>query len=405
MLSPSTITTVKATAPLLADYGYAIIQRFYTRLFQADPALQNLFNQRHQERGEQQRALAGALHAYAAHVDNIGALHAALTRIAHKHASVGVKPEQYPLVGHHLLAAIQEELGSAATTEVIAAWTEAYQALATILIEMETRLSREVADTLGGWSGWRSFIVQEKYPESEVITSFVLMPADDRPVVDFKPGQYISLEVEVPRLGLHQIRQYSLSDAPNGRSYRISVKRESGDGLDHRAGYVSNLLHDYVAVGDPVRITPPFGDFTLDLQAVTPVVLISGGVGLTPMISMLNSVLQDSHRDVVFVHGARNSAVHAMRDHLYKLARHFARLKAVVFYNEPLASDIQGQDYDYLGLVDLRQIAEIVLLPQADYYMCGPIPFMRQQQAALTAMGVTSSQIHYEVFGSDIFNE
>src|SRR5512135_84928 len=169
MLSPSTITTVKATAPLLADHGYAIIQRFYTRLFQADPALQNLFNQRHQERGEQQRALAGALHAYAAHVDNISALHAALTRIAHKHASVGVKPEQYPLVGHHLLTAIQEELGSAATTEVIAAWTEAYQALATILIEMETGLSREIANTPGGWSGWRSFIVQEKYPESEVI--------------------------------------------------------------------------------------------------------------------------------------------------------------------------------------------------------------------------------------------
>lgn len=224
-------------------------------------------------------------------------------------------------------------------------------------------------------------------------------------MADFKPGQYISLGVEVPRLGLHQIRQYSLSDAPNGRSYRISVKRESGDGLNHREGYVSNLLHDYVAVGDSVKITPPFGDFTLDLQAVTPVVLISGGVGLTPMISMLNSVLQDTHRDVVFVHGARNSAVHAMRDHLRELARHFARLKTVVFYNEPLASDVQGQDYDYVGLVDLRQLVETVLLPQADYYICGPIPFMRQQQATLTAMGVNPSQIHYEIFGSDIFNE
>lgn len=143
MLSSSMITTVKATAPLLADHGYAIIQRFYTRLFQAHPALQNIFNRRHQERGEQQRALASALHAYAAHVDNVGALHTALTRIAHKHASVGVKPEQYPLVGHHLLAAIQEELGSAATAEVMAAWTEAYQALATILIEMETQLYRD----------------------------------------------------------------------------------------------------------------------------------------------------------------------------------------------------------------------------------------------------------------------
>jgi nitric oxide dioxygenase len=202
---------------------------------------------------------------------------------------------------------------------------------------------------------------------------------------------------------LQQIRQYSLSDAPNGRTYRISIKRESGERFD--PGYVSNLLHDYVNVGDTVKISPPFGDFCIDMRKSTPVVLISGGVGLTPMISMLNSVLNETERQVVFVHGARNSAVHAMRDAIQQAAAENSRLKAFVFYDEPLPADVQGKDYDYAGFVDLGRISESVLLPDADYYLCGPIPFMRMQRDALLNLGIPESRIHYEVFGSDVFNE
>jgi nitric oxide dioxygenase len=398
MLTQKTIDTVKATAPVLAEYGYAIIQRFYSRLFQAHPELKNLFNLRHQAQGEQQRALAHAVYAYATHIDNLGALQSAVARITHKHASLCVQAEQYPIVGQHLLAAIKEELGAAATDEIIAAWSEAYQALADILIQEEARLYRESAAKRGGWNGWRNFVVREKRPESEVITSFVLEPEDGQPVADFSPGQYLSVAVDLPRLGLQQIRQYSLSDAPNGRTYRISVKREAGDG-------VSNLLHDNVDEGDTVKITAPFGDFCIDLKATTPVVLISGGVGLTPMVSMLTAVLKQTNRRVVFIHGARNGAVHAMRDYVKEAAASNPRLEAFVFYDHPLPEDVVGRDYDFPGFVDLSRIRAQALLPDADYYLCGPIPFMRMQHGALRDFGIDESRIHYEVFGTDVFNE
>ena len=404
MLKPSTIATVKATAPVLAVHGYAIIQRFYERLFQAHPELKNLFNMRHQERGEQQRALAGAVLAYATNVDNLAALTPAVARITHKHASLNVQAEQYGVVGQHLLAAIKEVLGEAATTDIVDAWAEAYHELADIFIQAEARLYEEAAARPGGWRGWRNFVVSHKRPESEVITSFFLEPEDGRPIADFKPGQYISMVVDVPRLGLQQVRQYSLSDAPNGRWYRISVKRESGD-TQHSAGYVSNLLHDLVGTGDGVRIAPPFGDFHVDMEATTPVVLISGGVGLTPLVSMLKTVLKHTDREVVFVHGARNSSVHAMKDRLKGAADTNPRLTSIVFYDAPLETDVPGYDHDHVGLVDLRRIPQAVLKPDADYYICGPLPFMRMQVATLKDMGVDEARLHYEVFGTDVFEE
>ena len=187
-----------------------------------------------------------------------------LRRISHKHASLGVQPGQYPVVGEHLLAAIQEELGEAATPEIVRAWAEAYEVLAASLIGLEDELYREAAAQPGGWTGWRDFVVRHKQPESTVITSFLLEPRDGQPVADFHPGQYVSLRVHVPQLGLQQIRQYSLSDAPNGRSYRISVKRESGSGAADTAGYVSLVLHDHIGEGDVVQLSAPSGDFYIE---------------------------------------------------------------------------------------------------------------------------------------------
>lgn len=403
MLTQKTRETVKATAPVLAEHGHAIIRRFYGRMFEAHPELRNVFNMGHQERGEQQQALARAVYAYASNIDEPTNLAAVLKRIAHKHGSLGVRPEQYPIVGEHLLAAIKDVLGDAATDDIIGAWAEAYGELANTLIGMEAELYREVLAEEGGWDGWRDFVVRDKQPESEIVTSFVLHPVDGQPVAAFKPGQYISVAVDVPRLNLRQIRQYSLSDAPNGSSYRISVKRESG-GSSETDGYVSTLLHDRVKVGDVIKVRPPFGDFYIDVNATTPVVLISGGVGLTPLVSMLNTVLPDRQREIVFVHGARHGGVHAMKDYLQDATAAHPRLTSVVFYDAPLASDIAGEDYDHVGLVDLKRIAGAVLLPDADYYICGPIPFMRMQHDALLELGVKESRIHYEVFGPDLFD-
>ncbi|AOI87389.1 NO-inducible flavohemoprotein [Burkholderia pseudomultivorans] len=403
MLTQKTKDIVKATAPVLAQHGYDIIKCFYTRLFAAHPELKNVFNMAHQEQGQQQQALARAVYAYAENIEDPGSLAAVLKNIANKHASLGVRPEHYPIVGEHLLAAIKETLGDAATDDLISAWAQAYGNLADVLMGMESGLYERSSAQLGGWTGWRTFIVREKRPESSVITSFILAPADGQPVANFEPGQYISVAVDVPDLGLQQIRQYSLSDMPNGHTYRISVKRESGGA--YPPGYVSCLLHDHVNVGDEIKVAAPYGSFHIDVDAKTPIVLISGGVGLTPMISMLKRAIQDPQRQVVFVHGARNSGVHAMRDRLRETANTYANFSLVVFYDDPLPQDIEGTDYDLKGLVDVNAIKGAILLPDADYYICGPVPFMRMQHDALKNLGIHESRIHYEVFGPDLFAE
>jgi nitric oxide dioxygenase len=404
MLTQQTRDIVKATAPVLAAHGYDIIKHFYRSLLSTHPELKNVFNMRHQERGQQQEALARAVYAYAANIEDPSCLGAVLEGIANKHASLGVKPEQYPIVGEHLLGSIKAVLGDAATEDIISAWAQAYGNLADILMGRESQLREQTASEQGGWVGWREFVVKAKQPESDVITSFVLEPADGGPVANFEPGQYISVAVQVPRLGLQQIRQYSLSDAPNGRSYRISVKREAGPNPGEE-GYVSTLLHDHVQVGDTVRLAAPYGNFFIDVHATTPVVLISGGVGLTPMISMLNRVLQSPGREIVFVHGARNSAVHAMKDHLRSVAVQHPNFKTFIFYDTPLPQDQPGRDFDFPGIVDIDRIADAILLPDADYYICGPIPFMRLQHDALIARGIKETKVHYEVFGPDLFAE
>ncbi|MBU9545992.1 NO-inducible flavohemoprotein [Burkholderia multivorans] len=403
MLTQQTKDIVKATAPVLAQHGYDIIQCFYRRLFDAHPELKNVFNMTHQEQGQQQQALARAVYAYAENIEDPGSLAAVLKNIANKHASLGVRPEHYPIVGEHLLGAIKETLGDAATDEIVSAWALAYGNLADLLAGMESGLYEQAATRVGGWTGWRSFIVRDKRPESSVITSFVLEPVDGRPVANFEPGQYVSVAVDVPTLGLQQIRQYSLSDMPNGRTYRISVKREGGG--PYPPGYVSCLLHDHVNVGDEVRLAAPYGCFHIDVDASTPIVLISGGVGLTPMISMLKRAIQDPKRQVVFVHGARNSGVHAMRDRLRETARTHTNFSLIVFYDDPLPQDLPGRDYDHAGLVDVNAIKDAILLPDADYYICGPVPFMRLQHDALKQLDIPEARIHYEVFGPDLFAE
>lgn len=403
MLTQKTKDIVKATAPVLAQHGYDIIKCFYTRLFNAHPELKNVFNMAHQEQGQQQQALARAVYAYAENIEDPGSLAAVLANIANKHASLGVRPEHYPIVGEHLLAAIKETLGDAATDDIISAWAQAYGNLADVLMGMESGLYEQSSDRLGGWTGWRTFVVREKRPESSVITSFILAPADGEPVANFEPGQYISVAVDVPALGLQQIRQYSLSDMPNGHTYRISVKRESGG--TYPPGYVSCLLHDHVNVGDEIRLAAPYGSFHIDVEAKMPIVLISGGVGLTPMISMLKRAIRDPQRQVVFVHGARNSGVHAMRDRLRETAKTYANFKLVVFYDDPLPQDAEGSDYDRKGLVDVNAIKDTILLPDADYYICGPVPFMRIQHDALKQLGIPEARLHYEVFGPDLFAE
>jgi nitric oxide dioxygenase len=394
-LTADQIARVKATAPVFAQHGATITKHFYRRMFANRPELRNLFNQTHQASGSQADTLAHAVYAYAANIDNLAALGSAVGRIANKHASLNIRPEHYPIVGENLLASVVEVLGDAVDDETLDAWRAAYAQLAGIMIGAEAKLYNAAP-----WSGYRPFVVSRKEVESDEITSFYLTPADRGPACGFVPGQFVSVKRYVGELGVDQPRQYSLSDAPHGKWLRISVKREAGR-EDVPAGRLSTLLHEDLEVGSIVEVTAPMGEFRLDLEKTTPVVLVSGGVGLTPMMSMVSTlVAADSPRRIAFVHACRNGRVHAFKRWLAEAMATHANVSRAVFYEEVSPGDREGVDYDFTGRIDFSRIADQAILPDADYYLCGPVPFMQQQREALIALGVDAARIHTEVFGS-----
>lgn len=400
MLNTTQRELVKGTAALLKEHGVALTRHFYARMFEHNPELKAIFNQGHQREGSQQQALAMAVAAYAQHIDNPGVLMPVLELIANKHASLGIRAEHYGIVGRHLLASIREVLGDLATDALIEAWGAAYGQLADLLIGIEARLYAQAAQVQGGWSGWRNFRVERKQVESDEITSLYLVPADGGAVPAYQPGQYVSVKLLVPELGYSQPRQYSLSAAPGGKALRISVKREGGDTAAERPhGMVSNLLHTRVQEGDVIEVAPPMGDFVLHQDRDNPVVLISAGVGLTPMVSMLDALVEaESQREVRFIHACRHGGVHAFREHVAKVAAVNPRVKAWVHYEFPREED-RAHPHE-VGRIELTRLQDLLPTGEADFYVCGPKPFMQAQMAALKAMKVPPERIHAEVFGT-----
>jgi nitric oxide dioxygenase len=394
MLTPKTIEIVKATVPALEKHGEMLTRHFYKRMFERNPEVAPFFNTANQSGGSQQRALAAAICAYAANIDNLEVLGGAVELIAQKHASLGIQPEHYPVVGANLLGSIREVLGEAATPEVIDAWAEAYGFLADIFINRENEIYNQQAAAEGGWLGFRRFRVDRKTPESDVITSLYLKPVDGGPVPTFLPGQYLT--VRVPgRHGQPTMRNYSLSDAP-GRGYlRISVKRES-------EGTVSNHLHDEVQEGHELEIGPPCGEFFLDLTEhhTRPLVLVSAGVGITPILSILLSALaHQPDRKVFFVHGALNGRTHAFRETVRQLAERHPNLVVHYRYNETTAEDREHRHHDSEGLIDAELLEALLPGRDADYYFCGPKPFMVGIYHHLLQWGIPAAQVHFEFFG------
>lgn len=399
MLSADQRAIVSACVPALKEHGLTLTSNFYKRLFGAHPALKNIFNMSHQATGEQQQALANAVLAYAEHIEAPGALAPALRVIAAKHASMGIRAEHYPLVGTHLLGAIGEVMGDAATPALMDAWAAAYDQLASILISAEAGLYQEAAAAPGGWSGWRPFRVVRADAESTVIRSIYLQPTDGGDLPPFMAGQFISVR-RVDDAGLAQVRQYSLSDAP-GRGYlRISVKREDQLG-DAPAGVMSNILHIGTGVDDILELSFPQGDFTADTMVDTPLVLLSAGVGITPMLGIAEQVLEaQPERLVFFYHATRDRKSHAMADWLRAMNERHPSLHARVFYETVGADDVEGVHYHEHGRMDAGVLASAPELAEADFYVCGPRGFMAAQIDSLYHAGVESGRIHAEVFGA-----
>lgn len=397
MLDEKTIAIVKSTAPVLAEHGETLTRHFYKRMFSHNPEVAPFFNPAHQSAGKQQRALAGAIAAYAANIDNLEVLGGAVELIAQKHASLMIKPEHYPIVGENLLASIGEVLGDAATDEIINAWAAAYGFLADILIGREKQIYDENAKKPGGWEGFKSFRVSRKEKESSNITSFYLVAADGAPLPTFKPGQYITVRVKTPD-GQTTMRNYSLSDKPGQPHFRISVKRELPPEANTPAGYVSNMLHDAIEAGDTIEIAPPCGEFFLDVteKHERPLVLLSAGVGITPVMSILLSALDAfPKREIIFVHAVLNENVQAFGKTVNTLAQQNANLKIYHRYSE--AGERTGNAST--GFVTAEYLEELLPAPNADYYFCGPQAFMVSIYHDLIKWGIPASQVHFEFFG------
>lgn len=396
-LDNQTITIVKSTVPILEERGDDITSRFYQLMFENHPELKNIFNQTNQRKGDQSKALANTVYAAAAHIDKLETILPAVKPIAEKHRSLNIKPEHYPIVGKHLLLAMQDVLGKdVANDDVINAWEKAYNEIANVFISIEADKYKEVENTVGGWIDYRNFKVTKKVKESDVITSFYLEPVDGEPFPAFKPGQYITVKADIPGEPHSHLRQYSLSCAPNQGLYRISVKREEAIG-DNPAGIVSNYLHAHLEEGSILPISAPAGDFVLNDQDTRPLVLMSGGVGLTPMISMLETVIiNQPDRDVIFIHAAQNGNVHAMKKRVKDISENH-NVKAYTIYDSPEKHD-EGM-YDKEGYIDHEWLSSILPTNDADFYFCGPKGFMQAAYGHLKELGVSEEDIHFEFFG------
>ncbi len=391
MLNEQEIATVKKTVPLLEAAGPTLTKHFYERLFEHNPELKNVFNLSHQHSGKQPVALFEAVAAYARHIEDPSVLESAISRIANKHVGFDIQPEHYDIVGYHLINTLSELGGKDFPPEVADVWRKAYAVLAGFFIEKEGSIYHLNASTNGGWQGARPFRLIEKRMESELVKSLVFEPLDKQPVKHYEPGQYISLKLNIKNHPYQEIRQYSLSNKANGRTYQISVKRE----VEGVPGIVSNYLHDGLRLGDVIDLFPPSGDFYF-VDRQKPVVLISAGVGITPMAAMLDHLTESGYdQPVYFLHACENNEQHSFAEFLSQKAQIHEQVKSFVWYK----SDRVERENTFHGLLDLTQVEANLPISQADFYLCGPVPFMQFAKQQLATLGVEPERIHYEVFG------
>jgi nitric oxide dioxygenase len=400
VLSATSTEIVKATLPVIGAAIGDITPVFYRRMFAAHPELErDLFNRGNQAQGDQQRALAGAIAAYATLLVSQDGHdpHEVLDRIAHKHASLGITENQYPIVHEHLFAAIVEVLGDAVTPEVAAAWDEVYWHMANALIAVEKKLYARAG--LEDGDVWRTVVVRRRVQESPDTVSFVLASSDGSPLPEARAGQYISVAVNLPD-GARQIRQYSLTRAPQPSEWGISVKAipagRTDEGAVIPAGEVSNFLHHNLFENDELTVSAPFGDLVI-VDGEDPLVLISAGIGVTPVIGILHYLAHSgSARDVMVLHADRSPSRHAHRQELKELVAALPDATLHRWYED--LGVRPTRDVLHAGRVDLQAVQ---IPAGAQVYLCGPLPFMESVRENLIEQQVPSSHIHYEVFGPD----
>lgn len=391
MASPKTLEIVKATVPVLEEHGTTITTVFYQNMFKEHPELLDIFNETNQKLGRQQTALATTVLAAAKHLENLAVLLPQVTQISHKHRALQILPEHYPIVGKHLLGAIKEVLGEAANDDIIDAWTEAYDEIAGVFIQLEEVMYEEEM-----WEGFAPFKVVEKTAAATDIAAFTVVPVNDHSEnnqnidlskLTLTAGQYITVKTDPKDSDHLALRHYSLYSANTDKGIQFAVRR---DNRNEHYGLVSNHLHDEVEVGDTILLSAPAGDFALNQALVSqndiPLVLISAGVGVTPILSMLEAqVTANPQRPIVWVYACQNEDHHAFNNEVNELLASAKKVEKQIFYFE------SGQLLDESYLATLPE--------PADIYVCGSMPFMESMIDGLTALDHGTDSVHYEPFG------
>lgn len=387
MATAQTIAIVKATVPVLEEHGTAITSVFYQNMFDHHPELLDIFNKTNQKLGRQQTALATTVLAAAKHLEHLAVLLPQVTEISHKHRALQILPEHYPIVGEHLIGAIKQVLGEAANDDIIDAWTEAYDEIADVFIQLEKSMYEEAM-----WQGFASFKVVEKVAAATDITAFTVVPVDDEQSIDLSKlnltaGQYITVKIDPKNSDNLALRHYSLNSTITDKGIQFAVKRDNRDG---HSGLVSNYMHDELQVGDAVLLSAPAGDFALDKALIhqndIPLVLVSAGVGITPILSMLEAqVTVNPQRPIIWAYACQNEQHHGFKDQVNQLLESATTVEKNIFYFE------DGQLLDEAWLATLPK--------PADIYVCGSMPFMESMIDGLTTLEHSNDHIHYEPFG------
>ena len=385
MASPKTLEIVKATVPVLEEHGTAITTVFYKNMFNQHPELLDIFNETNQKLGRQQTALAMTVLAAVKHLDKLAVLLPQVTQISHKHRALQILPEHYPIVGHHLVGAIKEVLGEAANDDIIDAWTEAYDEIADVFIQLEKTMYEQEM-----WEGFAPFKITKKVEAATDIAAFTVVPVNDDidlSKLSLSAGQYITVKADPEDSDHLALRHYSLYSATSDKGIQFAVRR---DNRNEHYGLVSNHLHDHLDVGDTILLSAPAGDFELNQDLIQqndiPLVLVSAGVGVTPILSMLEAqVTANPKRPIVWVYACQNKEHHAFDSKVNELLAAADNVEKHIFYFEA------GQILDEAWLTNLPK--------PADIYVCGSMMFMESIIDGLMALDHGVDSVHYEPFG------